>query len=205
MDLYDEEDTSLKCAIKDKSNTIRNISQIVGGEASNTSKPSPTGIATDGEVGEPQIPVTLNVTKPTGISTVTSYDNLYLQQQDEVEKTRKNVTITSFLKPPTPMHPRSGSLGGLPPPESPAPGTIDYTSDHSTFSEANRELTRTPSHQYQMPETPAVESCPPTPNFDSCPPPGALREQDYRYLEAKTATITSYDSDSSAPKRARLE
>jgi len=210
MDLYDEEDNSLKCAIKDKNNSLRNIGQIVGGETSDTSKPSPTGIATDGEVGEAQPSISMSVTKPTdGISTVNAYDNLYLQQQEEVEKTRKNVTVTSFLKPPTPMHPRSGSLGGLPPPESPAPGALDYSSDHSTFSEANRELSRTPSHQSQMPETPAIESCPPTPNFDSCPPPGALREQDYRYLEVKTAQFmssnSSNDNDSSVPKRARLE
>jgi hypothetical protein len=225
MDLYDDEDNSLKCAIKDKTTSLRNITQIVGGETKDTSKPSPTGIS-DGEVAISSSSTSTTVTK-----TVSA---LYLQQQqsllqDEEKARNKTVTVTSFLKPHTPLHPRSGSLGSAPLPTETTAAPLDYSSDHSTFSEANRELSRTPAHHTQQPDappqTPTIDqqstpftSYPCTPNFDSCPPPAAMREQDYRYLEVKTQFLTgnntnnsnnlsssSNDDNNSAPKRARIE
>lgn len=237
LDLYDDQDNSLKCSIKDKNSVMKNISQIVGGETSDTSKPSPTGVATEGEVGEVSPTVALTPLKV--LATATSYDNLYTSQDDgQTQQARsRSVTVTSFLKPPTPLpgsggqqqgsqvfpRPRSNSLsGGVPPPESPA-APLDYSSDHSTFSEANRELTALGSGstahlgsllQHIPPPTPAVDSTPftsypCTPNFDSCPPPAAMREQDYREMKTQFLGSNSTDdrdnSNSSAPKRARIE
>jgi len=243
MDLYDGEDTSLRCAIKDRNAALRNIQQIVGGETSDTSKPSPTGVVTsDGEVPSSSSSTTADkITKPNhnnvnnsnniGLNTISSYDNLYnsqLQQQELEGKQQrsKSITVTSFLKP---QHPRSGSLGNAPHSTEQSPTaqqSVDYSSDHSTFSEANRELSHTPGHSYsQLPATPVIESTPYTsypctPNFDSCPPPAAMREQNYQYtVDSKVNNIgsssnstsnniasTSNDfNEDSAPKRARFE
>ena len=251
LDLYDDQDNSLRCAIKDKNTAMRNISQIVGGETSDTSKPSPTGVASEGEVGD-MSPTTL-ATPLKGLPVVSSYDNLFVNQQEDAvsgglqtqQQRSRSVTVTSFLKPPTPLpvpqataastaaaalsssafpRPRSNSQGGSEP-------ALDYSSDHSTFSEANRELHSStpgsgPAHLVNPqnnipPPTPAVDSTPftsypCTPNFDSCPPPTASRELEYRFYETKTVPPTSTvlgtslassstEDNFSAPKRARVE
>jgi len=201
MDLYDDEDNSLKCSIKDKATAMKNINQIVGQESLHAPpKPSPTGVA-ESEGGLSQEASLVNKVVG-GVVTATSYDNLY---QQEEERKQKNVTVTSFVKPTTPHHPRTNSLG-LPPLEAPAPQPLDYNSDHSTFSEANREMSATPNHMSVPPETPVdstpFSSYPCTPNFDSCPPPYAMREQDYR---VKSQMFNSNVEDNSAPKRARIE
>ena len=217
LELYDDKDMALCCDIPDRAAAAKSIAQLAGSQPVETQssglKPSPVVVsAVESEI----VCVSSSTTKSPSLAPISSYDNLFAASGDAAKVKTVTVTVmagsSSAVKAPldSVLGPRSRSLSNdpitstpqhLPPPaDTPA---ADYSSDYSTFSEANQHRSAAMDTPSNLP--PPMETPPPS---WPCTPSGVVAEAGHSAVFTKEELCGAFansDDSSKGTKRSRLE